>query len=50
MPKVEVKKVQEHYEVYVDGIFKCSCDCNEIRQTIVDTYISLSQSGLYHIQ
>ena len=26
MEKVDVRKVREHYEVYVDGKFYCSCD------------------------
>ena len=24
--KVEVRKVREHYEIYVNGEFYCSCD------------------------
>lgn len=33
---IEIKKVREHYEIYVNGEFKCSCDINELSETISD--------------
>lgn len=38
MPKVEVKKVQEHYELYVNQTFMCSCDTNELNSSITEVY------------
>ena len=26
MKDVEVRKIMEHYEIYVNGLFYCSCD------------------------
>lgn len=31
---IEIKKVMEHYEIYVDGKFNISCDANELTETI----------------
>jgi hypothetical protein len=31
---VKVKKVNEHYEIYVDSKFICSCDTNELTETL----------------
>ena len=30
----KVKKVREHYEIYLNGNFKCSCDTGEIGSEI----------------
>lgn len=30
----EVRKVKEHYEIYLGGTFVCSCDTNELRETL----------------
>lgn len=30
----EVRKVKEHYEIYVDGSFVCSCDIGELSTTL----------------
>ena len=38
MPKVEIKKVQEHYELYVNHTFMCSCDTNELNSSIAEAY------------
>lgn len=38
MPNVEVKKVQEHYELYVNQTFMCSCDTNELNSSIAEAY------------
>ena len=38
MPKVEIKKVQEHYELYVNQTFMCSCDINELNSSIAEAY------------
>lgn len=38
MPKVEIKKVQEHYELYVNQTFMCSCDANELNSSIAEAY------------
>lgn len=31
---VEVRKVMDHYEIYIDGEFEISCDVNELRETL----------------
>lgn len=31
---IEVIRKYDHYEIYVDGKFKCSCDLNELKETI----------------
>lgn len=31
---MEVREVKEHYEIYVNGEFVCSCDTNELRETL----------------
>lgn len=31
---IEVEKVKEHYEIYVDEEFYCSCDIGELRDTL----------------
>ena len=31
---LEVKKVMEHYEIFVNGSFYRSCDVNELSQTL----------------
>jgi hypothetical protein len=31
---IEVKKVNGHYEIYINGKFNCSCDCNELTETL----------------
>lgn len=36
--KPEVQKIKEHYEIYLDGNFVCSCDTNELRETLADIY------------
>ncbi len=29
-----VRRVKEHYEIYVNGTFVCSCDVNELDETL----------------
>lgn len=31
---IKVQKVMEHYEIYVRGKFYCSCDSNELKDTL----------------
>lgn len=31
---IEIKKIKEHYEIYVNGKFTCSCDINELTETL----------------
>lgn len=38
MPKVEIKRVQEHYELYINQTFMCSCDTNELSSSIAEAY------------
>lgn len=38
---LEVCKVKEHYEVYLDGRFVCSCDSNELSETLKEIRNSL---------
>lgn len=28
--EIDVKKVLEHYEIYLNGVFYCSCDVGEL--------------------
>lgn len=32
--RIDVKRVKEHFEIFVDGIFECSCDVGELSETI----------------
>lgn len=34
MSKIEVKLIDEHYEIFVNGKFEISCDENELNETI----------------
>ena len=31
---MEVRNVNGHYEIYLDGAFVCSCDANELREVV----------------
>ena len=31
---LDIRKVKEHYEIYVGGKFVCSCDLNELEETL----------------
>ena len=33
---IKVKKVNGHYEIYVGGKFICSCDTNELTETLME--------------
>jgi hypothetical protein len=35
---LDVRKVKEHYEIYLNGRFVCSCDTNELNQTLEEVY------------
>lgn len=32
--EIDVRRVMEHFEIYVDGIFKQSCDVAELSETL----------------
>lgn len=34
--EVDVYKVREHYEIYIDGNFKESCDLQEINDVLLE--------------
>lgn len=34
----------EHYEIYVEGIFECSCDAGELTETLQEVEKSLRNS------
>ena len=36
---MEIRKVKEHYEIYVRGKFVCSCDLNELDETLAELEI-----------
>lgn len=31
---MEVRNVNGHYEIYMDGAFVCSCDANELKEVV----------------
>ncbi len=31
---MEVRTVMDHYEIYMDGKFVCSCDVNELDEVV----------------
>ena len=31
---MEVRNVNGHYEIYLNGAFVCSCDANELREVM----------------
>ncbi len=31
---MEVRNVREHYEIYKDGVFLCSCDASELSEVL----------------
>lgn len=41
--KLEIKKVMEHYEIYVNDEFYCSCDINELNETISEVEKELNE-------
>lgn len=32
--EIDIRKEKGHYEIYIDGEFKCSCDVGELRETL----------------
>lgn len=36
---MDIRKVNEHYEIYKDGRFVCSCDLNELDETLEELNI-----------
>jgi hypothetical protein len=34
MLELDIRNVDGHYEIYKDGRFVCSCDTNELRETL----------------
>ena len=41
---IKPKNVDGHYEIYVDGVFECSCDAGELTETIKEVEKSLRNS------
>lgn len=37
-----VRRVKEHFEIYVDGKFVCSCDVNELDETLEEMEAELA--------
>lgn len=31
---MEVRNINGHYEIYLDGVFVCSCDANELNEVV----------------
>ena len=31
---IKAKNVDDHYEIYIDGEFECSCDVGELTETL----------------
>lgn len=42
---IDIKVVDEHYEVYVKGKFYCSCDKNELSEIIYEIEQLLKNGG-----
>lgn len=42
---IDVKTVGEHYEIYVYGKFYCSCDRNELSETLNEIEQLLKNGG-----
>lgn len=38
---ISYEQVDEHYEIYVNGEFECSCDTGEIAETLLEVEKSL---------
>ena len=36
MEKLDIRKVKEHYEIFIDGEFACSCDVGELNETLAE--------------
>ena len=32
--EIKAKNVDDHYEIYIDGEFECSCDVGELTETL----------------
>lgn len=39
--RISYAELDEHYEIYVDGIFECSCDVGELTETLAEVEKSL---------
>ena len=42
---IDIKVVDEHYEIYVKGEFYCSCDKGELSKTISEIEQLLKNGG-----
>lgn len=42
---IDVKSVDGHYEIYVYGKFYCSCDMNELKETLAEVEQYLKNGG-----
>lgn len=38
MGNLDIRKVKEHYEIFIDGEFVCSCDVGELRETLAELH------------
>ena len=43
--EIEVKRVMEHYEIYVNGKFNVSCDVNELTETLKEVEEEIRRDG-----
>ena len=41
MSNLDIRKIKEHYEIYLDGKFVCSCDAGELSETLKEIRNSL---------
>lgn len=42
--RISYDECDEHYEVYVDGLFECSCDAGELTETLAEVEKKLKNS------
>lgn len=42
---IDVKNINGHYEIYVKGKFYCSCDVNELKETLAEIEQLLKNGG-----
>lgn len=42
--RISYAEWDEHYEIYVDGMFECSCDAGELTETLQEVEKTLRNS------
>lgn len=42
--RISYAELDGHYEIYVDGMFECSCDAGELTETIKEVEKNLRNS------